>query len=200
MFLTKPNQMKTFCKSTLLIVLLLLINRCSPQQNEHLTQQQKELITKEIMTVGDSIMAKVEGLDEGWLDYYAETPDWGMANSDGSRWDYQTTKNVQPDFFNSIISWKWTTTHRDLKFLSKDIVLCAWDGKDETIMKPGDKVKVDTLINNMYNKEMTTLRAGDKIVINPHTYTLIFKKINGFWKVIYSHDSGYPVTNPEKKK
>lgn len=192
--------MKTICKTTVLIVLLFLINCCSPQQNEQPTQQQKEQITKEIMTIGDSIMAKVERLDAGWLDYYAETPDWGMANSDGSRWDYQTTKNVQPDFFNSIISWEWTTTHRDIKFLANDIVLCAWDGKDETILKSGDNLKVDTLINNMYNNELTTQRLGDKIVIDPHTYTLIFKKINGAWKVIYSHDSGYPVTIPEDKK
>jgi hypothetical protein len=182
-------------------ILLLCVLGCTSQQSDQLTEQQKEQITKEIIAVGDTIMAKFERLDaEYFNDYYIDTPDWGMANSDGSRWDYQTTKKLQPDLLNSIISFKWTTTHRDLKFLAKDVVLCAWDGKDETTMKSGDKIKVDNLINNMYNKDLTTQTLGDKIVMNPHTYTLIFKKINGVWKIIYSHDSGYPVTNPADKK
>ena len=150
---------------------------CNSTQTEQLTQQQKDQIKNEVKAIGDSIIAKIEKLDIGWFDYYLDSPDWGMANADGSRWDYKTTKKVQPDLFNSIISWKWTTTHQDFIFLCKDIVLCAWDGKDETILKTGDKITYD-----------------------PHTYTLIFKKVAGQWKVIYSHDSSIPVTQKAENK
>ena len=157
--------------------LLLCIFGCTSKQNEQLTQQQKDQIKKEITIIGDSIIARAERLDSKWLDYYMDSPEWGMVNNDGTRWDYQYTKKVQQDFFNVMASWKWTTTHQDFKFLTNDIVIYALDGKDQTVMKTGDKSTID-----------------------PHTYTMIFKKIEGQWKVIYSHDSGIPVTQKADKK
>jgi hypothetical protein len=153
-------------------ILSLCILGCTPKQSGQLTQQEKDQIKKEIKTAGDSIIATYERLDAvGAFQYYADSPDWVMVNVDGSRWDYQTCKKVTPDFFNSVISWKWTTTRQDYIILTKDIVICAWDGKDETTMKSGDKVTID-----------------------PHAYTMVFKKIAGQWRVIYNHDSGIPVT------
>jgi hypothetical protein len=121
----------------------------------------------------EGVIAKIEKLDIGWFDYYLDSPDWGMANADGSRWDYQTTLKAQPDFFNAALSWKWTSIHENFIVLTKDIVICGWDGKDETVLK-----------------------SGEKITYDPHTYTLIFKKVAGRWRVIYSHDSGVPVVQP----
>jgi hypothetical protein len=142
-----------------------------------LTQQQKEQIKKEITAIGDSMIARIVRFDPKWLDYFVDSTDWGMANNDGTRWDYQYTKKVQPDYFNLMSSFKWTTIHQDFKFLAKDIVLYAWDGKDETILK-----------------------SGDKITNDPHTYTVIFKNIEGQWKPIYSHDSSIPVTQKADQK
>jgi hypothetical protein len=114
-------------------------------------------------------LEKLDG--QGVFQFYSDSPDWGMVNADGSRWDYQTTKKANADFFNSATAYKWTTTRQDFMVVSKDIVICAWDGKDETILK-----------------------SGDKIIYDPHAYTFVFKKIEGQWKIIYSHDSGIPVT------
>lgn len=152
-------------------VLLLFCFGCTSQPSEQLTQQQKDQIKSEVKAVCDSIIAKIERLDVGFLDYYLDSPDLGMVYADGSRWDFQTTKKAETDFFKSATAWKWTTTRLDFIVLAKDIVIGAWDGKDETILK-----------------------SGDKITCDPHAYTLVFKKIAGQWKVIYSHDSGIPVT------
>ncbi len=158
--------------------LLLFIIGCTPQQSDQLTQQQKDQIKSEIKAVGDSIIARFERLDAvGGFEFYSDSPDWGMVNADGSRWDFQTAKKAQPDWANSVTAWKSTTTRQDFIFLTKDIVICAWDAKDETFMK-----------------------SGDKITYDPHAYTLVFKKIAGQWKVIYSHDSGIPVTQKTGKK
>lgn len=192
--------MKKLCFTTMIATLLFCIFGCTSQQNDQLTPQQKEQIKKEISAVGDSIMSRIERLDVRWLDYYMDSPDWGMVNADGTRWDYQTTKKVQPDFFNSVISWKWTTTHQDFIFLTKDIVICAWDGKDETMLKSGDKIIADSALNNLYAKNENTLMSGDKITYDPHAYTLVFKKVAGQWRVIYSHDSGIPITQKTEKK
>jgi hypothetical protein len=170
--------MKKFSFITMIAALLLSIFGCNKQQSDQLTQQQKNQIMKEIKVVNDSVIAKYERLDAvGGFQYYIDSPDWGMVNADGSRWDFQYTKKILPDFFNSITSFKWTTTHQDFKFLTKDIILCAWDGKDVTLLK-----------------------SGDKITCDPHAYTLVFKKVAGQWKVIYSHDSGIPVTQKAEKK
>jgi hypothetical protein len=164
---------EAFMKANIFVVALLLLF-CfgfTSQPSDQLTQQQKDQIKSEVKAVGDSIIAKIERLDAGWLDYYLDSPDFIFFNADGSRWDFQTAKKAQPDGFKSMTAWKWTTTRQDFIFLTKDIVICAWDGKDETILK-----------------------SGDKITYDPHAYTLVFKKIAGQWKVIYSHDSGIPVT------
>ena len=164
--------MEAIMKANIFVaVLLLFCVGCTSQQSDQLTQEQKDQITKEVNAVGDSIMAKIERLDgEGGLQYYSDSPDWGMVNADGTRWDFQVTKNFFIEFPRSFIAYKWTATHQDFIFLTKDVVICAWDGKDEMVLK-----------------------SGDKITYDPHAVSLVFKKIAGQWKVIYSHDSGIPV-------
>ena len=169
--------MKTSYCITIITALLFSLVSCTSQQNDQLTPKQKEQIKKEVKAVGDSIISRIERMDVRWVDYYVDSPDWGMVNADGSRWDFKIFNSIQPEFFNSIVSWKWTSVHQDFKFISKDIVIYAWDGKDVTVMK-----------------------SGDRITYDPHAYTLILKKIDGQWKVIYSHDSGSPVVQKADKK
>jgi hypothetical protein len=157
---------------------LLFVIGCTQQQSDQLTQQQKDQIKTEVKAVGDSAIAKWERLDgEGAAKYYLDSPDWVMFGADGARWDYKTFIKAQPEFDSTVTSWRWTTTAEDFIFITKDVVITAWIGKDETIMK-----------------------SGDKITYDPHAYTLVFKKIDGQWKVIYSHDSGIAVTQKAGKK
>jgi hypothetical protein len=152
-------------------ILLLSIFGCNQKQSNQLTQQEKDQIKKEVKAVGDSIIAKWTGLDgAGCFHYYSDSPDWVLFRADGLRQDYQVTKKAFLDFPNYTASIKSTTIHQDFIIITKDIVICAWEGKDVTILK-----------------------SGDKITIDPHPYTLVFKKVAGEWKVIYSHDSGIPV-------
>ena len=165
-------------KTKLIFLVSLLVSfTCCTNPGRPLSDAEKDKIKGEVKAVGDSIISRIERMDVRWVDYYADSPDWGMVNADGSRWDFKFLKNFQPEFFNSIISWKWTSSHQDFKCISKDIVIYAWDGKDVTVMKTGDKITCD-----------------------PHAYTLIFKKIDGQWKVIYSHDSGSPVVHKADMK
>jgi len=190
--------MKKLCFTTMLAVLLISIFGFTSKQSDQLTQQQKDQIKKEILVVCDSISVRLQRLDARWLDYYIDSPDWAMLNADGTRWDYQTTKKVQPDFFNSVISFKWTMINQKFIFLTKDIVICSIDSKDETILKSPDKMKADSNLNGLFVNDETTMK-GDRIAYDPHAYTLIFKKSDGQWKVIYSHDSGFPVVQKADK-
>ncbi len=179
---------------------LICISGCKSTQSDLLTPQQKDQIKKEIVVVCDSISVRLHRLDVGWFDYYVDSPDWAMLNADGSRWDYQTTKKVQPDFFSSVISCKWTMTNQKFIFLTKDIVICSIDSKDETILKSAEKINADNTLSSILTTDQSAMKQGDRITTDPHAYTLIFKKVDGQWKVIYSHDSGFPVVQKAETK
>jgi hypothetical protein len=162
----------------LLLLAAIFIAGCTSQQSDQLTQQQKDQIKNEVKAVADSIWAKWEELDpEGALPYYSDSPDWMSFNSQGTRYNFQTYKKLATNFKNSATAYKWTTIRQDFIFVTKDIVMCAWIGKDEAFWKSGDKMTCD-----------------------PHAYTLVFKKIAGRWKLLYSHDSGIAVTQEAGKK
>ncbi len=190
--------MRTFWFTAIVAAFLICIFGFTSKQSDQLTQQQKDQIKKEILIVCDSISVRLQRLDAGWLDYYIDSPDWAMLNADGTRWDYQTTRKVQPDFFNSVISCKWTMINQKFIFLTKDIVICSIDSKDETILKSPDKIKADSNLNGLFANDETTMK-GDRITYDPHAYTLIFKKSDGQWKIIYSHDFGFPVVQKADK-
>jgi hypothetical protein len=170
--------MEVIMKANIFVAaLLLFVVGCTQQQSDQLTQAQQDQIKSEVKVVCDSIIAKWVRLDPKFAQYYSDSADLGIVDADGSRWDLQTFKKYCLDLPNSVTSIKWITTRQDFTFLTKDIVLCAWDGKDETVMK-----------------------SGDKITYDPIAYTLVFKKIAGQWKVIYSHESGIAITVKAGKK
>ena len=164
-------------------VLLLFLVGCTPQHTDEVTQQQKDQIKSEVKVVVDNLMARFQQMDwTGALQqFYANTPDWVMFNADGSQWDYQTTVKAMANLTDinnqPVAAWKWTTTRQDFMVVNKDVVICAWVGKDESTMK-----------------------SGDIVVYDPHVFTMVFKKIAGQWKVVWSHDSGIAVTKKAGKQ
>ena len=163
--------MKTFCSTTIIAALLLVILiGCTPQQSDQLTQQQKEQIKKEIKAVCDSIIERLQKMDvDGALKYYS--PDFVCFGSDGEQSDFQGYKKYCAETYNSATAYKWTTYNQDFIVINKDIVVISWDGKNELLMKSGDTIKFD-----------------------PSHYTWALKKIAGQWKVAYHHFSGNFVT------
>jgi hypothetical protein len=86
-------------------------------------------------------------------------------------------KKLAEEGVKTIATMTLTTTHTDVKVLTKDIVLCAWKGKGTV-----------------------TLKAGDKMTYDPDALTLVFRKIDGKWKIAYSHESATIVTENVGKK
>jgi hypothetical protein len=166
-------------KGNIFVAALLLLAGCTAPQSEQLTQQQKDQIKTELKPVCDSIIAYMEKLDpQGWLQYYADSPEWVMFGADGAQMDFQTFKKSSLEFPNAISSYKLlSTTRQDFIIITKDDAICAWLGKDQL-----------------------TTKTGETITYDQHPYTLIFKRITGQWKVVYSHDSGVPVMQKPTKK
>lgn len=158
--------------------MLLFCLGCTSQQSDQLSQQQMDQIKKDVKVAVDSIIAKFERLDaDGAMQYYWDSPDFVAFNADGSRSDFQASKKASIDFVNSATAVKITTIREDFTVMTKDIVICAWVGKEDV-----------------------TLKSGDRATYDPFGVTLVYKNIGGQWKVIYSHESGTVVTQKAGKK
>ncbi len=164
-------------KSKLLLLVLSAFIVCCTQKQE-LTQKEKDQIKSEVKAAVDNILVKFEKLDPSLVtECYWDSPDFIEISVDGSKADFQTSKKGTSDFLSAAASVKLTLTKEDYKCLSKDIVICAWFGKEEI-----------------------TLKTGEAITISPLITTLIFKNIEGKWKAIYLHESGTETILPVGKK
>jgi len=158
--------------------LLLFLIGCTPQKSDQLTQQQKDQIKKDVKVVVDSIVAKFESLDaNGAFQYYWDSPQFLALNADGSHSDFQASKKGAIDFVSSATGVKISATFEDYKVMTKDLVICAWVGKEDV-----------------------SLKSGDKVLYDPIAETLIFGKIADQWKVIYNHESATFTTQKAGKK
>ena len=161
--------MNKLCLNTMIAALLLFILSCTSQKSDQLTQLQIDQIKGEVKVVWDSLGAKCDKLDSNAIQYYLPE---AVILRNGSLIDYQEYKKLWMDL-NNFATGKWINVRSESIVLTKDLVIVAWIGKIELLAK-----------------------SGDKITMDPQTYTDVFKKIGGQWKVIYEHSSSIPVIQP----
>jgi hypothetical protein len=168
--------MEGIMKATIFVVVLLLFCLgCNSQQNEQLSQQQKDQIKNEVKVTLDSLFAEAERLDaHGTLQYYSSEL---VTVGDSSLLDYQMSQKKWIDFVNSATSVKLTTVSIGCMVLTKNVAIFTWVGKGDVLLKSGDKTTID-----------------------PLSYTDVFKKVGSQWKVIYEHAAGIPVIQKASKK
>ncbi len=143
-----------------------------------MSPDEKEIARKEISGRIDEIIKGVKDLDvDAALKPYSSDTCFRIVNTDASVTDYQTMKNGQTAFFGTVKNIRFTTVKEDFQFLSKDLVICTWTGKNEFEPKKGGKMKID-----------------------PYTGSMLFSKKNNEWKIIYAHESSaQPVKVPFEK-
>ncbi len=157
---------------------LLFFLGCARNQNDQLTQQQQDQIKQEVRAVVDSMIATALRLDaDAGIQFYWDSPDFIAVNPDGSTSDYQAMKKLGTEGVKTIAAMTMSASRTDFRVLTKEIVICAWIGKGEVALKSGVRMTYD-----------------------PDALTLVFKKIEGKWKVIYSHESATIVTQKVGKK
>jgi ketosteroid isomerase-like protein len=141
-----------------------------PRAGAQLTKQQETQVKHEVTAVGDSIMANFERMDvNGALSYYAR--DFVGFGAGGGRIDLEYYRKSNLKLYEGAASYKWTYYGTDFLVVTRDIVVVAWDGKNELFYKSGDKMRAD-----------------------PSHYTFAFRKVAGQWKLAYQHFSGKMVT------
>lgn len=157
---------KTIPTTAIAACLLTCFFGCASMRPMQLTDKQKDQVKKEVITVFDSIMARLERLDaEGALQYYS--PDVVAFGSDGERVSFDALKKYYIDIYAASTSYKWIQSGMDFIAVANDVVVISVDGRNEQLLK-----------------------SGKKFVTEPSHYTFAFKKTNGQWKLFYHHFSG----------
>ncbi|HQI42329.1 MAG: hypothetical protein B6D44_13305 [Ignavibacteriales bacterium UTCHB2] len=157
-------------KINLLFVLtLFLLFGCVKQEPTQMTNQEQETAKKEIKDVVKSITQGLENLNaETSFKPYLNSPDFILFTVQGSMVNYQRAKDEHAAWFNTLTSLKVTTIKEEFRFLPDNIVIFPWLGKFEMIFKTGEQLTVDFCV------------------------TMIFRKIDNQWIVIYQQTSQVP--------
>lgn len=143
---------------------------CVNQKSTEMTPQEKEIAKKEIKDVVSSITQGLEKLDaEDAFKPCLNKSDFILFTVYGAMVDYQGAKNEHAAWFKSLASIKVTTLKEEFRFLSDNIVIYPWLGKFEMTQKTGEQVAVDFGV------------------------TMILRKIDNEWIVIYQQTSQVPL-------
>ena len=162
----------------LILLIAILLAGCTSQQTEQLSQQQQDQIKTEIKVMVDTMFAKVVRLDvRGVIQYYWDSPEFSSYNADGSRSDFAALKKEVAWFADSVTAFKMATVREEFPVLMKDLVICVWVGNDEL-----------------------TLKSGNTINYDPDASTFVFRKIDGTWKIVFTHESATITTQKSGKK
>lgn len=133
---------------------------------------QKESAQRAISTRIEEIIRGASQLDvEAALKPYSSDPGFKIVNPDGSVADYPTMKRSQEEAFKATASLSFTTTREEFTFLSADLVICTWVGRNEFVLKTGERMKIE-----------------------PYVGSMTFRREGAEWKIVYAHETaGQPV-------
>ena len=136
-------------------------------EDKELTTDEKEVIKKAISKQIDVVIqgAKELNVDKA-ASVYSDDVEFKIVNPDATVSDFANMKKVQAESFKGLKSLNFMTIEQDFTFLSKDLVICTWTGKNEFELTNGEKMKIEPYIGSM-----------------------LFKNNNGVWKIIYAHET-----------
>jgi ketosteroid isomerase-like protein len=111
---------------------------------------------------------------DSFLDYYDNSHAFLHFSSDGKMRNYEEFKKVCSEYYTSLQQQKLFTVTEKFNVLDKDLVITGWTGNI-----------------------LAQFKNGDAMTLNNYSITNVFKKIDGKWKIIHSHESSQP---PEIKR
>ncbi len=142
-----------------------------------MTSTEQETTKKEIKEVVNVIFQGLEKVDaEAACQPYLNSPDSILFTVYGTMVDYLGAINGHAAWFKTLTSIKVTTIKEEFRFLPDNLVIYPWLGKFEMTLKSGEQVTVDFGV------------------------TMIFRKIDNQWKVIYQQTSQVPAAMARKEE
>ena len=165
-------------KKLIYFVLSVALISCTTKTNQPLSNEEKDVLISEIKPVLTQI---IENSEKGILDlalkpYLKSSEFVGISN--GQVFDYNGMEQGNKQYFEAMVTQKFTEKLLKYSFINADNVVVTWGGSAIAELKDGQKLNVD-----------------------PFAATLLFTKIDGNWKVTYSHESSVmtPIQNESDK-
>ena len=163
--------------TALIFLTLFIISGCknpnsskTDTQSTEITSDEKEVIKKAISGRIEEIIKGVKELNvEAAAKPYSNDSEFMIVNPDASVTDFQTMKNVQREGFKALKSMNFTTIKQHFMFLTKDLVMYTWTGKNEFELNTGEKMKIE-----------------------PYVGSMLFRNEDKEWKIIYVHETSVP--------
>jgi hypothetical protein len=127
-------------------------------------------IEKELRFVSDK-MAKYseEAQLDSFLNYYDSSDTFLHFSIDGTMSNYEEFKNICTEYYTSLKQQKISTVNEKFNIIDANYVISGWRG-------------------NIIAK----LKNGETMIMNNYSITNVFKKLDGKWKIIHSHESALP--------
>ena len=150
---------------TIYTVALFLLVSCNTNKENILTGEDKAAIKSEVHAVINNIVASSEALNlEKATESYLNNPEF-ISISNGVISDYKSFLKGNKEHFDAIVAQEYTENDLIFTIIDKKTVILTYGGSALVTMKDQQKVKVD-----------------------PFLATLVFRKIDDSWKVLYSSE------------
>ena len=106
---------------------------------------------------------------DSFLSCYDNSPAFLQFSSDGKMRNYEEFKKICTEYYNTLKQQKISTIFEKFNVIESTLVILSWTGNITAQFKNGDVMQM-----------------------NNYSITSVFKKLNGKWKIIHSHESALP--------
>lgn len=160
-----------------LICFLPVLWSCGKKPENPLTDAEKEVIKNEVLKVHSPSLEANKNMDmSNFILPFWDSPEFMFSGMDGSVSNLQEMKKSVSEVFNSIAKREMTITGEKWIIIDRENALCSFQGKAEN-----------------------SLKAGGKLFEDPFAVTLLYKKIDNQWKIVYGHESSTIKIQPGEK-
>ncbi|HET7003297.1 MAG TPA: nuclear transport factor 2 family protein, partial [Puia sp.] len=127
-------------------------------------------IAREVKSISDSLTRYSEEAQlDLFLSGYDSSPSFLHFSGEGTMRNYEELKKICTEYYTALKEQKITTLSEKINVIDENLVIVGWTGNIEAQLKNGDYIKM----NNYY-------------------ITNVFRKSEGQWKIIHSHESSLP--------
>ncbi len=160
-----------FTRKTFAFILInIVFFACSNHKSSTMNRVQSDEIIKEIKAVSKKITRYSEEAKlDSFLSYYDSSPNFLHFSSDGKMSNYEEIKEACVAYYTSLRQQTISTVMEKINVLDTNLVIFGWTGNIVAQFKNGDIMKM-----------------------NNYSITNVFKRIDGKWKIIHSHESALP--------
>ena len=135
-----------------------------------MTEAESDHIIKEVKGIIDRMTKhSEEARSDSFLSCYDNSPTFLHFSGDGKMRNFEEFKKICTEYYTTLKQQKLSEITEKFNVIDTNHVIVGW-------------------IGNI----IAQFKNGDTMIMNNYSVTNVFKKIEGNWKIIHSHESSLP--------